>query len=154
KMMGAHFANHPHNPGVRKATVLVNDKEHPATAHLPEKWVRDDEWYNYKSFYPGINVLASLDETTYVGGTHGSNHPIAWYQEFEGGRSFYTGGGHESEAFDEPLFLEHLLGGIQYAIGNGELDYSKATAIVTPEENRFVKETLISNLKSPMELAI
>ena len=97
-MMGAHFANHPHNPGVRKATVLINDKDHPATTGLPDEWVRDDEWYNYKSFYPGINVLASLDETTYVGGTHGSHHPIAWYHEFDGGRSFYTGGGHEPEA--------------------------------------------------------
>lgn len=153
-LMGAHFANHPHNPGVREATVTVLDKEHPSTVGLPDEWVRDDEWYNFRSFYPGIKVLANLDETTYEGGIHGSDHPIAWYQEFDGGRAFYTAGGHTEESYSEPLFLSHLLGGIQYAMGEGKLDYTKATAIVVPEENRFVKTTLVDDLKNPMELAI
>lgn len=153
-LMGAHFANHPHNPGVRGATITITDHHHPSTIDLPQEWVRDDEWYNFKSFYSGINVLANLDETTYEGGIHGTDHPIAWYHEFDGGRAFYTALGHTVESYEEPLFLKHLLGGIQYAMGNGKLDYAKATAIVAPEDNRFVKTTLVENLKNPMELAV
>ncbi|NEU70109.1 carbohydrate-binding protein [Spirosoma agri] len=155
KLMGAHFSSHPHNPNVRKATVDVTNKTHPATTMLPDRWERTDEWYNYRSFYSGINVLANLDENTYEGGTNGANHPISWYHEFDGGRAFYTGGGHTDESFGEPLFLSHLLGGIKYAMGDGKpLDYRKAYAKVTPEQNRFVKTVLVNDLNSPMELAI
>ncbi|WP_240543697.1 ThuA domain-containing protein [Spirosoma foliorum] len=155
KLMGAHFSSHPHNPNVRKATVDVTQKNHPATKMLPDQWERTDEWYNYRSFYSGINVLADLDESTYEGGTNGSNHHISWYHEFDGGRAFYTGGGHTDESFSEPLFLSHLLGGIKYAIGDGKpLNYRKAYAKVTPEQNRFVKTVLVNDLNSPMELAI
>jgi cytochrome c len=154
KLIGAHFLNHPHNPNVRKATVTVSDKTHAATMGLPERWERTDEWYNYRTFYPGIKVLASLDENSYEGGTHGGNHPIAWYHEYDGGRSFYTGGGHTNENYSEPLFLQHILGGIKYAIGDGKRDASKAYAVVVPEENRFVKTVLVNDLDTPMELAI
>ncbi|GAB4016895.1 ThuA domain-containing protein [Spirosoma koreense] len=155
KLMGAFFTSHPHNPNVRKATVDVINKALPATSMLPDRWERTDEWYNYRSFYTGINVLAELDENTYEGGTNGAHHPISWYHEFDGGRAFYTGGGHTVESFSEPLFLSHLLGGIKYAIGNNKpLDYRKAYAKVTPEQNRFVKTILVNDLNSPMELAI
>ena len=39
------------------------------------------------------------------------DHPIAWCQTYEGGRSFYTGGGHTKESYAEPAFRQHLLGG-------------------------------------------
>ncbi|PRY16408.1 cytochrome c [Pontibacter ummariensis] len=155
KLMGAHFSSHPLNPGERTATVEVLDKDHPATKDLPEKWERKDEWYSYRSFYPGLKVLANLDENTYEGGTNGAFHPIAWYHEFDGGRAFYTGGGHMDENYSEPLFVKHLLGGIQYAMGDGKpLDYSKAYAKVVPEQNRFVKTVLVNDLNVPMELAV
>ena len=48
----------------------------------------------------------------------GADHPIVWCHTFEGGRSWYTGLGHASSAFtDEPLFIQHLLGGIEWAAG-------------------------------------
>ncbi|GAA4471088.1 hypothetical protein GCM10023189_60950 [Nibrella saemangeumensis] len=155
KLMGAHFSSHPSQPNVRKATVDVTDKNHPSTAHLPDKWERTDEWYNYRTFYSGLKVLANLDENTYNGGTNGANHPIAWYHEFDGGRAFYTGGGHTDESFSDPQFVQHILGGLRYAMGTGKpLDYSKAYAKVTPEENRFVKTVLVNDLNTPMELAV
>ena len=154
QLLGAYLSSHPLNPGVRKAVVDVIDHVHPATIGLPEHWERADEWYNYRSIYPGIKVLAVLDENTYEGGTNGSNHPIAWYHEFDGGRAFYTGGGHEDSAFAEPLFLTHLLGGIRYAMGTGVRDYSTARAVTEPEENRLVKTVLVDNLHQPMELAV
>lgn len=155
KLVGGYFASHPSNSNVRKATVDVLDKKHISTAHLPDHWERTDEWYNYRSFYSDLNVLANLDENTYDGGINGSNHPIAWYHEFDGGRAFYTGGGHTDESFSEPLFVQHLLGGLKWTMGDGKaLDYSKSYAVVMPEENRFVKTVLVNDLNEPMELAV
>ncbi|AKA35109.1 ThuA domain-containing protein [Flagellimonas lutaonensis] len=117
KLVGGYFNGHPNNPNVRKATIEVLDKSHPSTAHLPDQWVRSDEWYNYKDLNPNMNVLMNLDEDSYEGGTNGDNHPIAWYHEFEGGRAYYTGGGHTDESFDEPEFRKHLLGAIEWCLG-------------------------------------
>lgn len=117
KLVGAYFDSHPNNPNVREAEMEVVVKTHPATAHLEDRWLRNDEWYNFKSINPDIQVLLNLDETSYEGGTNGENHPIAWYHEFDGGRSFYTGGGHTEASFDEEDFQKHLLGGIEYCLG-------------------------------------
>ena len=114
KLVGAYFQSHPHQ---QKAAIQVVDKKHASTSFLPDRWERFDEWYNYKNINPELKVLAKLDEKTYEGGKNGDNHPTAWYHEFEGGRAFYTGGGHTKESFKEPLFLRHLLGGVQYAMG-------------------------------------
>lgn len=116
KLVGAYFKSHPNNPNVRKAIVNVVDKNHLATKHLPDRWERSDEWYNYKDINPDLRVLAVLDETSYEGGENGDHHPISWYHAYDGGRAFYTGGGHTIESFEEPAFVQHLLGGIRYAM--------------------------------------
>jgi type 1 glutamine amidotransferase len=80
--------------------------------------MRTDEWYNFRSNPRGsVHVLATLDESTYSGGTMGADHPIAWCHHFEGGRAWYTAGGHTSESYSEPDFRRHLLGGILRAAG-------------------------------------
>ena len=114
KLVGGYFESHPQ--GTPTATIKVVDKEHPSTEHLPDSWQRTDEWYNYKNLNPDVTVLMNLDETTYEGGTNGENHPIAWYHEFDGGRSFYTGGGHTDASFDEPEFRQHLLGALEWCL--------------------------------------
>jgi cytochrome c len=151
KLVGAYFASHPKQ---QKAVVEVKDKSHVSTSFLPEKWERFDEWYNYKNIQPDLKVLATLDEQSYQGGTNGDNHPIAWYHEFDGGRAFYTGGGHTNESYSEPLFLQHILGGIKYAMGSQQLDYAKAYSVKSPEDNRFTKTVLVNDLNEPMELAV
>ncbi|HEX8657291.1 MAG TPA: ThuA domain-containing protein, partial [Hymenobacter sp.] len=113
-LVGAYFNGHP---AVQQATINVVDNTHLSTKFLPARWVRTDEWYNFRSFAPDLRVLATLDETTYSGGTNGPEHPIAWYHAYGGGRAFYTAGGHTDDSYREPLFLQHLLGGIQYAMG-------------------------------------
>ncbi|WP_372638814.1 ThuA domain-containing protein [Fodinibius sp.] len=113
-MVGAYFTSHPQ---IQEATIEVLDRSHAATSFLPEKWVRTDEWYNYKNISSKIKVLMELDESSYEGGENGDFHPIAWYHNFDGGRAFYTGLGHTDEAYSEPLFLDHLRGALQYVIG-------------------------------------
>ncbi len=120
RLVGAYFNGHPNNPNVRQASIDVLVKDHPSTAHLTDTWIRNDEWYNYRDLNPDMNVLMNLDETSYEGGTNGENHPIAWYHEFDGGRAFYTGGGHTDAAFDEPDFRKHLLGGIFWCLDREE----------------------------------
>ena len=129
---GAYFKGHPR---VQKATVIIDDKTFPATRMLPEKWERTDEWYVFRESprkRRGVVVVASLDESTYEGGGMNGDHPIAWYQEFEGGRAFYTGGGHTNESFSEPLFREHLAQGVRWTAGLEKTPPKKATPIKDP----------------------
>ena len=111
----ARFTNHS---AIVQATVKVEDRKHPSTAPLPADWVRKDEWYNFIASPRGCaHVLASLDETAYKGGTMGKDHPIAWCKQVGKGRVWYTALGHTEASYTEPLFLKHLLGGIEAAAG-------------------------------------
>ncbi|MGA4864453.1 ThuA domain-containing protein [Streptomyces lavendulocolor] len=125
-LVGARFASHPH---AQSATVRAEDHQHPATAHLPAAgWERTDEWYDYRTNPRGqARILATLDETTYEGGTMKGDHPIAWCRSYEGGRAFYTGGGHTAASYAEPAFRQHLLGGLRYATGQVKADCSPRT---------------------------
>ncbi|MFE9763903.1 ThuA domain-containing protein [Streptomyces sp. NPDC005808] len=119
-LAGAYFQSHP---AIQPATVDVEDRAHPATSGLARAWNRTDEWYNYRSNpREHAHVLASLDESSYTGGTMSGDHPIAWCQEYQGGRAFYTGAGHTKESYAEPAFRQHLLGGIRYAVGEAQAD--------------------------------
>jgi cytochrome c len=115
RLVGTWFASHPH---IQRATVHIANPDHPSTKGLPTAWERTDEWYNFRSNPRGaVQVLATLDEATYSGGAMGADHPIAWCQTIDGGRSWYTAMGHTKESYDEPLFRLHLLGGIESAAG-------------------------------------
>jgi cytochrome c len=112
ELVGAYFQSHP---SIQQATISLADQVHVSTAHLPERWVHTDEWYNYTSNPRGdVHVLMTLDEDTYTGGADGFDHPISWFHDL---RSWYTGLGHTEAAYSESLFLDHLLGGIRYAAG-------------------------------------
>ncbi|MGC2203197.1 MAG: ThuA domain-containing protein [Stellaceae bacterium] len=115
RLVGAYFASHP---AIQRATVRIEDPSQPSTSGLPSKWEREDEWYNFRSNPRGsVHILATVDETTYSGGAMGTDHPIAWCQTIDGGRSWYTAMGHTKESYAEPLFRVHLLGGIESAAG-------------------------------------
>lgn len=118
-LVGAYFQSHPH---VQQAKLDIQNQEHPATGMLQKTWTTTDEWYNFKDIKDGIEVLITIDEDSYNGGRNGQWHPISWFRTYDGGRMFYTGLGHLEETFRDPVFLEHLLGGISYAIyGNDTL---------------------------------
>lgn len=124
RLLGAVFNGHP-KP--QHATITILNRRHPSARHLPKKWKRFDEWYNFKNIQPRLNVIMTLDEKSYKGGTNGDFHPVAWYHSFDGGRSFYTALGHTPESYSDASLLRHITAGIQYAMGdNVVLDYSKA----------------------------
>ncbi len=114
ELVGGFFAGHP---AVQSADVINNAPNHPTVSHLPERWSRVDEWYNYETLNPDNKILLYLDENSYEGGTNGKEHPIAWYRELDaGGVAIYTGGGHTSESYWELEFQEHLLRCIKFAL--------------------------------------
>ncbi len=154
RLVGGYFNGHP---PTQEARFIIRDRNFPATEFFEDTvWQRTDEIYNFKFLNPDVNVLITVDESSYEGGTHGGNHPMAWYHEYDGGRAFFTGLGHTEESWQEERFLRHLLGGIHYAIGdNLELKYDKARSDYPPDEDRFTKTQLAyGNLFEPTEMAI
>ncbi|MBC2933548.1 ThuA domain-containing protein [Nocardioides sp. zg-1228] len=108
------------HPAQQQATMVVESPTHPSTTMLPKRWSRFDEWYNFTANpREDVHVLITLDESTYSPGrgAMGADHPIAWCHNFEGGRSWYEGAGHVEASYTDPLFLAHLLGGIEWTAG-------------------------------------
>jgi len=145
-LVGAYFSGHP---AEQNATVTIEDHAHPSTSELGDSWTRYDEWYNFRSNpRDTVHVLASLDEKSYTGGTMGIDHPTAWCQNYDGGRSWYTGGGHTDASFSDPAFLGHLLGGIKTAAGVEAADCSAS------QTGSYELVPLDTNTGNPMALDI
>lgn len=160
RLVGGYFLDHPgihdSSPNVQEGVFNVVDATNIATKHLPNPWKRTDEFYSYKNLNPDNKVLLTIDESSYQGGHKMGDHPMSWYHDFDGGRSFYTALGHTDESYTEDNFTKHLLGGIQYAIGKNQvLNYSKAKSQIPPEADRFVKKVLaMGEFYEPTEMTI
>ena len=142
RMIGGRFKSHP-----KIQTAMVNViSDHSIVDGIPKKFELEDEWYNFKSLSDKRHNLMLLDETSYEGGENGSVHPISWFQEFDGGRVFYTGLGHKKETYNNPIFIKQLTQGLKYTVGNNKLNYKKSR----PLSNRFSKNTLVSGLSEPV----
>jgi type 1 glutamine amidotransferase len=115
KLVGSYFKQHP---AQQNALIKVEDPSHPSTQGLPGQFTRFDEWYDFQTNPRGsVHVLTTVDDSSYTGSTMGADHPNTWCQNYDGGRSWYTGLGHTIESFSEANFLHLLLGGIQTAAG-------------------------------------
>ena len=120
ELVGTYFTSHP---AIQQATIRVEDRAHAATAHLGPAWTRTDEWYDFRGGVRSTaRVLATLDESTYTGGSMGADHPHTWCKTVGGGRSFYTGSGHTRASYAEAGFRAVVLGGIRYAAGRTDAD--------------------------------
>lgn len=116
ELIGAEFTGHPDpQDGVVKVEQVQDSN---ITVGLPGSWEWHDEWYNFKTNpRDKVKVILSINEGEYEGGKMGQDHPLAWYREFDGGRSFYTSLGHFDEAYEDDDFMLHLLNGIRWAGG-------------------------------------
>ena len=112
QLVGAYFKNHPE--GLQFSPVQP-ERDGKAQGNA---WPVRDELYNYRSNPRGtVQVIATVDEKRYTGGTMGADHPIAWCHAFDGGRSWYTGLGHDTAVYRNRDFLAHLRQGLLYAAG-------------------------------------
>ena len=148
KFIGAKFAGHPKTQNAIQRKTGVS---HPTVNFLEkDEWKRFDEWYNFTDFSQSIHPVLNLDETTYEGGTNGKHHPSAWFHENNGGRMFYTAGGHTDESFSEVNFLRHISEGIKWACLGNQLDYSQEL----PSDDYFETTTIVPSLNDPLQIAI
>ncbi|NBE54561.1 ThuA domain-containing protein [Streptomyces boluensis] len=147
-LVGAIFDKHP---AVQTGRIKVLDQAHPSTKGLPELWERSEEWYNWRTNPTGkVHTLAQIKVRDGISGLdEGVDHPWSWCQNYDGGRSWFTAGGHDKAAFSEEAFLKHLLGGIEWAAGTkpGDCTASKTGA--------FQRTPLATeDLADPFELAV
>ncbi|MEU8569560.1 ThuA domain-containing protein [Streptomyces pathocidini] len=147
-LVGAIFDKHP---AVQTGRVKVLDHAHPSTKGLPELWERSEEWYNWRTNPTGkVHTLAQIKVRDGISGLdEGVDHPWSWCQKYDGGRSWFTAGGHDKAAFSEPYFVRHLLGGIQWAAGAAEGDCSAT------QTGNFQRTPLVTDdLADPFELGV
>ena len=132
------------------AKIKVADRVHDASKSLPEYWSFSDEYYNFTSNVRGFShVLATVDETSYSGGTMGFDHPVAWCKDFQGGRSFYTAVGHTRNGFKSDTMRRHLAGAIEWTAGESDPVYSDCGATVLANYEQ-VKVTAPPNINEPI----
>jgi len=121
RLLGARFAWHP---PLQPFTILVNDRRHPATAHLGATWAWTDEAY-VCDWTPDIHVLLDLDVASLVKSPRDKRldafadgrYPLAWCRRHGDGRVFYTALGHKKEHYQDAAFLTHLNKGLLWAMG-------------------------------------
>ncbi|MFE9693263.1 ThuA domain-containing protein [Micromonospora sp. NPDC005806] len=153
-LVGAIFDQHPDfssTGGTFPGRIKVLDHAHPSTRGLPELWERSEEWYNWRANPTGkVHTLAQIKVRDGIPGLNeGVDHPYSWCQNYDGGRSWFTAGGHSSSSFQEPTFLQHLLGGITWAAGAAPGDCG-ATRTTNFERIPLVNQ----DLSDPFELAV
>ncbi|MHA4740283.1 ThuA domain-containing protein [Dyadobacter sp. MSC1_007] len=122
QLLGTRFRDHTFLPNPAPvATIVTEPVQHPATAGLPARWSKKDEWYNFKDNVrdmPGFTVLLTVDEQTYSAfwpKAMQGDHPIAWTRTVGKGRMFYTAIGHTASTFEDKNALMHIMGGIGWA---------------------------------------
>lgn len=115
EMIGGEFKTHGPQTTV---SLLVEDKDHPATKAMASPTDVFDEIYEFKSFDRArVRVLLFLDRHP-QDKTPGF-YPMAWTRAHGKGRVFYTALGHREDVLEAPWFRKHLLGGVLWSLGEG-----------------------------------
>jgi YVTN family beta-propeller protein len=109
-------------PDFAKATVRIEDPSSPLTKGLPPSFVIDkEEWYTWsQSPRPNVNVLATVDESSYVPNTMikmGGDHPVVWSNPHYKARNVYIFMGHHGGLFENPDFVQLFRNAIFWAAG-------------------------------------
>jgi type 1 glutamine amidotransferase len=112
RLVGAYFKEHP---WTQSASVVVEDRGHPATAGAETPFRIFEEFYTFQRNPRGsVNVLLSLDPRS-VGAT--GDYPLAWTQSVGRGRSYYNALGHFDATWNDPWFQRQLTAAIQWTAG-------------------------------------
>jgi hypothetical protein len=121
EMVGGYFDGHPWN--TFEAPIIVEDRNHPATKHMPASFTIRDEIYQAKNWSrENVRVLMRLDETKLNMNVKGikredKDWAVAWTKSYGKGRVFYTTLGHLDEVYDNPLVKTMYIEAIKWALG-------------------------------------
>lgn len=118
-MMGAYYGGHIH----QEVVIRPEDPMHPVNACFGGKpFTITDEIYICREPYSRkkVRVIASLDLSRMEDPQKRADkdYAVSWVRAYGEGRVFYTTLGHDAAIYWNPVFLQHLLAGIQYAIGD------------------------------------
>jgi type 1 glutamine amidotransferase len=119
KLVGARFDGHP---WTQTFTADVLEPAHPAVAHLGPEWRWRDEVYQFRDLRPDATVLlrvraGELDLSAPGARPPAFGYPLAWCFAEGDGRVFSTSLGHFPGAWETPAYLQHLRGGLAWALG-------------------------------------
>ncbi len=122
QLVGARFDGHPWTQDVH---LEVCEPGHPALAHLGSRWSWHDEVYQFRDLRPDARVLLRVPEADLDLSAEGAmqtahGFPVAWCFTEGRGRVLYTSLGHFPAAWESPLFLRHLAGGLDWLRGEGD----------------------------------
>ena len=146
QLVGGYFQQHP---AIQPAKLLIEDKVHPSTAGLPDTIDITEEWYDFRANpRANVHVLASVDTRSYTGSTMANDHPIAWCQDFDGGRSAYTALGHDATNWSKDWFRQMVVGGIETTAGVEDADCGASLA------KNYEVVSLDDNTADPMMLDV
>lgn len=116
KMIGGYFNGHPWSEEVG---VIVEDRKHPATCHLPKTFKVLEEVYTFKEWSrKKTRVLMSLDKKSVdagKGNRKDKDYAMAWCHDYGKGRVMYTALGHYDQLWYKVWFRQHLVGCIKWA---------------------------------------
>jgi len=127
-LIGAEFSHHPIESQIQEATVFLSESADSFWT-TPPVWLHSDEWYIFHETpaNKGAEILYQIDGTQIdpngdllflvTGFNYGMGqvHPVAWTNQVEKGRAFYTSIGHTAETFSNKNFLQILTGAIEWA---------------------------------------
>jgi type 1 glutamine amidotransferase len=109
-LIGAYFREHP---WTQRATVVAEDRSHPAVGGVDERFAINEEFYTFRDNPRGrVNVLLRLDAAS-VGTT--GDYPLAWAHGFGSGRVYYNALGHFPATWQEPWFQRQIVAAISWA---------------------------------------
>jgi type 1 glutamine amidotransferase len=119
-----------------KATVRIEDHQHPVFAGLPDSFVvQKEEWYTYdKSPRPNVHVLGTVDENTYSPDTtiKMGDHPVIWSNEKMKARNVYIFMGHDPVLFDDTTYRHLFANAISWAAQTPTFPLSAVAASAAP----------------------
>jgi type 1 glutamine amidotransferase len=119
-LVGARFDGHP---WTQTFTADVLDRSHPSCVHLGDAWRWHDEVYQFRDLRPDAHVLlrvrdGELDLDAPGARPPSFGYPLAWCFAEGDGRVFSTSLGHFPSAWESPVYLRHLDGGLAWALGD------------------------------------
>jgi uncharacterized protein len=112
RMIGGQFKRHP--KGTQDGVLTVTAPNHRAVRRLGKGFTRHDEWYQLHAAPVDAEILVTLDPASL--GEPGPAWPVSWTTRSGKGRNFITTMGHTPESFFDPIFLNHVEDGLDWAV--------------------------------------
>ncbi|MHB8520131.1 MAG: ThuA domain-containing protein [Limisphaerales bacterium] len=132
EMLGGEFETHHAQAHIDCVNM---DLQHPATRHLGPVYSVFDEIYLFKNFHRDqVHGLLTQDKHPNTGMP--GDFPVSWCKRYGEGRVFYTSLGHREDVWTSAAYQQHILGGIEWALGlaPGDATPQSTVAKLSPEE--------------------